>query len=513
VTPCQVETEPNNTPASAGPLACGVEGSIQPIGDADFFSLGTPAAGSRVFALVDGAAANNTDLDLRVTTTADTLEYDDANNDAPFGAVSANVAGTPLTGTAAFLDVAHFSVSQQVEPYRVYALVEPATGMVAEAEPNNTTASATTGASLYFSGGLSSGTDIDHFAFTVAAGDLIQAGLDLDPTRNNTPWNGALALLDGAGATLVSLNDSGSTSNTTTGAGSLVVKTPNSPAEGLVWRARASGTYYARVSYGSGTAGDYLLAIGLNCRVGPPSDLRVTQSDAPDPVAPGGQVTYTVTVSNLGGTAATAVSLRDDLPAGTGFVSATPSQGTCSGSGPVVCSLGTLNGGAAATVSVVVSAPATPGTIVNKASVTAATIDPNPANDAAQVSTAVGAADGDGDGVPDAADCAPGDSAAWAVPGEATGLIFPTPGNTAALQWSAPATPGGTLVRYDLMRSASKNDFSAAACVASGITGTTASDATAPSSALYYLVRSRNVCGGNLGAGTNGVPRTGAGCP
>ena len=512
VTPCTAESEPNGTPATAGPLVCGLEGSVQPIGDADFFSLGSPPAGSRVFALLDAAAANNTDLDLRVTTSADTLEYDDANNDIPFGGLSANLAGTPLAGGAAFLEVAHFSANQQAEPYRLYAFVEPASGAFVELEPNNSTATANISSSLYLSGNLSSTADIDVFAFSATAGDLIQIGLDLDPTRNNTPWNGILTLLDAGGVPLLSVNDSGATSNTTPGTGSLVAKNPASPAEGLLWRASAGGTYYARVS-GSVSFGDYLLAIGLNCRIGPAADLRVTLSDAPDPVPPGGSVTYTVTVSNLGATPAAGVALRDDLPAGTGFVSATPGQGTCSGSGPVFCALGTIGGGASASVSVVVSAPVTPGVIVNRVAVTAATIDANPANDTAQASTTVAAADGDGDGVPDASDCAPGDPAAWAVPGEATGVVFPTPGNTSTFQWSAPAAPGGTLVRYDLLRSTSKSDFSAATCVASGITATTASDAAAPASALYYLVRSRNDCGGNLGSASSGTPRTGAACP
>ncbi|HEV8200432.1 MAG TPA: DUF11 domain-containing protein [Candidatus Polarisedimenticolia bacterium] len=510
-TPCTKETEPDSSPANAMPPACGLEGSIVPNGDADYFALGSPASGSRVFALVDSAAANNLDLDLRVTTAVDTLEYDDTNNDAPFGATSANLAGTPLTGVAAFAQVTHFSINQQAEPYRLYTFVEPPTGSAfTEVEPNNSTASASGGAALYFSGALSSTTDVDHFAFTAQAGDLIQIGLDLDPLRNNTPWNGILALLDASGAVLLSVNDSGSTSSTTAGTGSLVAKNPSSPAEGLVWRARAAGTYYARVSYSSGTAGDYLVGIGLNCRIGPAGDLRVTQSDAPDPVQPGANVTYTVQVSNLGATTATGVSLRDDLPAGAGFVSATPSQGTCGGA---TCALGSLAGGASATVSVVVTAPANPGTMVNKATVTAATIDSNPANDTALASTTVGAPDGDGDGVPDATDCAPGDPTEWAVPGEATGLVFPTPGNTAALQWNTPAAPGGTLVRYDLLRSTSPNDYSAAACAASGITATTASDVTAPVSGLYYLVRSRNTCGANLGAASNGTPRTGVACP
>ena len=90
---CIQESEANDTPATADTFICGVEGTLSPAGDADFYSLGTPASGSRIFALVNSAPANSTDLDLRVTTTTDTLEYDDFNNDGPFGSLGPNIAG------------------------------------------------------------------------------------------------------------------------------------------------------------------------------------------------------------------------------------------------------------------------------------------------------------------------------------------------------------------------------------------------------------------------------------
>src|SRR5204862_7180526 len=134
--------------------------------------------------------------------------------------------------------------------------------------------------------------DVDIFRFSATAGELVTLGLDLDPARDNTPCSGILALLDAGGAALVTVNDSGSTSSTTSGAGSLTAATPNSPAEGLTYRIRTSGNYYAKVSYASGTPGDYLLSIARNCKVGPATDVSVTQTDAPDPAALGANVTY-----------------------------------------------------------------------------------------------------------------------------------------------------------------------------------------------------------------------------
>ena len=100
-------------------------------------------------------------------------------------------------------------------------------------------------------------------------------------------------------------------------------------------------------------------------------DLAVTVDDAPDPAQVGTEVTYTVTVTNDGNGTATSVVLTDVPPAGATLVSVQPSQGTCSGTGPITCQLGSIAGGASATVTVVVR-PLRTGTITNAASVTAA---------------------------------------------------------------------------------------------------------------------------------------------
>jgi uncharacterized repeat protein (TIGR01451 family) len=121
----------------------------------------------------------------------------------------------------------------------------------------------------------------------------------------------------------------------------------------------------------------------------PVADLAVTQSDAPDPVRTGQELTYTASVMNLGPDPATGVVLTDTLPAEVALVSAVPSQGSCTGSTTVNCSLGSLANGASATVVMTVQVIARPGSkrLVNTVNVTAGESDPNGVNNAATAET------------------------------------------------------------------------------------------------------------------------------
>jgi uncharacterized repeat protein (TIGR01451 family) len=118
------------------------------------------------------------------------------------------------------------------------------------------------------------------------------------------------------------------------------------------------------------------------------AELSLTKSDAPDPVTQGAPLTYTVTITNNGPEAAADVALSDGLPDSVTFVSATPTQGSCTGTAFVICSLGTLANGASATVTIVVT-PNTLGPIANTAIVTSATQDDNPSNNFATTTTTV----------------------------------------------------------------------------------------------------------------------------
>lgn len=83
----------------------------------------------------------------------------------------------------------------------------------------------------------------------------------------------------------------------------------------------------------------------------PGTDLAITKTDSPDPVAIGGTLAYAVTVTNVGAIAAENVVVTDELPDGVSLISSTPSQGSCEGT---TCQLGTLTGGASAEISYVV---------------------------------------------------------------------------------------------------------------------------------------------------------------
>ncbi|MGC2531216.1 MAG: hypothetical protein WA639_26005, partial [Candidatus Acidiferrum sp.] len=129
-------------------------------------------------------------------------------------------------------------------------------------------------------------------------------------------------------------------------------------------------------------------------------DLSVTDADAPDPVSPSSNITYTQVVTNNGSVAASGVTLTETTPANTTFQSVTPPAGwTCGtqpavgGTGTVTCSAtGTLAGGASATITLVVnvnSTVASGSTITNSVSVSETPTDPNPANNTATANTTV----------------------------------------------------------------------------------------------------------------------------
>ena len=96
---------PNNGKMATASTITGntVEGSLAPIADIDFYSIGSPAAGSRLFVMADTNGSSGQDSELRLTTDTDTLEYDDDDGDTSYGAAGSNIQGAMLTGVPAYL--------------------------------------------------------------------------------------------------------------------------------------------------------------------------------------------------------------------------------------------------------------------------------------------------------------------------------------------------------------------------------------------------------------------------
>jgi uncharacterized repeat protein (TIGR01451 family) len=120
----------------------------------------------------------------------------------------------------------------------------------------------------------------------------------------------------------------------------------------------------------------------------PRADLGVTMTDSPDPISVGSVLRYAITVTNNGPATATGVRIVDPLPSALTPVSVTTSQGTCTGSTAITCSLGSLAASARATVEISVRPPAA-GSLVNTAVVTSTSPDPVSTNDTATVETTV----------------------------------------------------------------------------------------------------------------------------
>ncbi|HET9625969.1 MAG TPA: hypothetical protein VFP84_31630 [Kofleriaceae bacterium] len=124
-----------------------------------------------------------------------------------------------------------------------------------------------------------------------------------------------------------------------------------------------------------------------------PADLAIAITDAPDPVAAGGNVTYSITVTNQGPGVSTALSVVDHLADGVTFVSANGPGWSCSASGQdVTCLAASLAVAASAAITLVVTAPASGGTLANTASVSATTPDGDAGNNTASTSTTINAA-------------------------------------------------------------------------------------------------------------------------
>jgi uncharacterized repeat protein (TIGR01451 family) len=119
-------------------------------------------------------------------------------------------------------------------------------------------------------------------------------------------------------------------------------------------------------------------------------NLNLTKTASPNPGIALANLTYRITVTNNGPSPGTNVSMTDTLPGGVNFVSATPTQGSCGVTSPVICNLGSMANGAQAVISIAVT-PQSPGQLTNTASVGATEVDPDTSDNSVTIQTNVNA--------------------------------------------------------------------------------------------------------------------------
>ena len=148
--------------------------------------------------------------------------------------------------------------------------------------------------------------------------------------------------------------------------------------------AHAAGTVDVVVTNGDGqpsTATNAFTYLG-------PADIAISGS-APATATNGGTFTYTTVVTNNGPPAAAGVTATITLPPNVTLSSATSTQGTCSGTTTITCSIGVLPAGGTATQTINLTATGS-GTAVLNASASSAQSDTNSSNNVTTSNVAIG---------------------------------------------------------------------------------------------------------------------------
>ncbi|PYT16814.1 MAG: hypothetical protein DMF51_03810, partial [Acidobacteria bacterium] len=119
--------------------------------------------------------------------------------------------------------------------------------------------------------------------------------------------------------------------------------------------------------------------------------LTVSATDAPDPVAAGGTITYTLSYSNSGNSGATGVILSDTVPANTTFVSA--AGGGSLAAGVVTWSIGSVAAGTSGSVTLTlrVNTPLANGTVITNSAFSIDSVETAPVSGTAITTTVTSA--------------------------------------------------------------------------------------------------------------------------
>jgi uncharacterized repeat protein (TIGR01451 family) len=260
---------------------------------------------------------------------------------------------------------------------------------------------------LFFSQTCATSACPDDLAITKTAASIVVAGTNLTYTigvRNKGPANATNVVVTDRlpnGVTFVN-----STASCTNSAGTLTCNLGNLSASSNV-------SFSVTIHVPSGGVGSSTITnmanaastqtdlnpgdntTSLSTTVIAQADLAITKTSAPNPVAAGTSLTYTIKVSNAGPSDAPSVVVKDTLPLGVTFQHSSPVG--CVGTTTLTCNVGTLVSGANAIFALVVKIPADylssrsliTATITNTSTVASSVTDPNLINNKAAVNTKV----------------------------------------------------------------------------------------------------------------------------
>ena len=120
------------------------------------------------------------------------------------------------------------------------------------------------------------------------------------------------------------------------------------------------------------------------------TQLSIMAVDSPDPVSTGATLTYTLVITNAGPSAASVVTVTDELPPEVTYGGVAGGGWTCGHTGgTVTCTRPSLGLGIAPSITITATVPEEGGTITNTATVSGYKVDLDPTDNAASVDTQV----------------------------------------------------------------------------------------------------------------------------
>ena len=416
-------------------------------GDPDFFSLGVVPTGNKIFAGLDAKAANDTDFRMRITTTTNTLQFDDDDGVSRNGSLAPEIAGAPGTGTAAFVKISR-TAFRQSEPYLLYSIVQGVWPTNAQLESetgpvgndiyfgwpgdvlNANAIDNTVGGKCGYVRGLFNGThggfnfDSDCFKFLVNEGDLMSWYGDGEPARitaANTQFPQPIIYdADNAGISNF-IFGANARKNTLTANATLNGLSPAVTSTFFQWRATYTGMlevcyYDAAVPLGLGTPGNGNWAGSLDVNCGPlrcgttTTDVGVVKTIIDGDGKTGTLLQYQIKITNSSSDIAQEVHLQDVLAPNLSFVSLTVDDGFAGGNttctttdgfqflsglptpgtadAPIDCINTSMAPGTVTTYVLTVQVNNCIGAgidIANTATISTASTDPDPSNDSSTV--------------------------------------------------------------------------------------------------------------------------------